>query len=78
LLLTYLFVEQASTAQDQQVSQYLASQKTEQLLPLEHLINTNGGALNIEGVLNVDKQAAGEYRFKLVEDDKKKTVEVKG
>lgn len=63
---------------DQQVSQYLASQKTEQLSLLEHLVNTNSGALNIERVFKVDKQAGGEYRLKLVEGEKKKSIEVKG
>lgn len=47
-LLTPLAGVQAS---DQQVSQYLVSQKAEQLSLLERLVNIDSDTLNIEGVL---------------------------
>lgn len=58
-LLTPLAGVQAS---DQQVSQYLVSQKAEQLSLLERLVNTNSGTLNIEGVLKVGKLLEPEFQ----------------
>ena len=49
-------------ASDQQVSQYLSSQKAEQLSLLELLVNTNSGTLNIEGVLKVGKLLEPEFQ----------------
>lgn len=61
-LLAPLAGAQASAAKDQQVSQYLASQKAEQLSLLERLVNTHSGTLNIEGVFKVGKWLEPEFQ----------------
>ena len=62
-LSVFLLASLASVqASDQQVSQYLVSQKAEQLSLLERLVNTNSGTLNIEGVLKVGKLLEPEFQ----------------